>query len=114
MVRVMRFDGDHGAKRRQWLRDAFVAGGNNPEPNTRKSVDILRREIVVMGLLEDALAALSPSVTLDQPQYEMLKRHIDALAAVTPTSNAGAVVDLIDWIASIDPSEPDTKKAARK
>lgn len=113
--------GKDDAERFALFYESFVLGGNNAQD--KKNIEVLRREIAVL----DALDAISEdtgrgrtmrpgpqTVTLDQPQYQLVKRYLDAFVSVTSTSGARRVVALVDWFDAIKGAEPDAKKSKPK
>lgn len=94
------------------LYQSFVMGGNNTQE--KKTIEVLRREIAIY----DALDAISTeahglrtlndgeqTLTLDQPQYQLLKKYIDTMVSVAATSAARRMVALVDWFDSLKATE---------
>jgi hypothetical protein len=114
MTYVVKF-GVGDAERFALLYSAFVTGGNNLQE--RKDIEKLRREIAVL----DKFAAISSrppgvpeaaegtrvmnegahEVVLDHPQFQMVKRHLESMVAVTATTGARRMVELVDWFDGI-------------
>jgi len=94
------------------LYQSFVVGGNNAQD--KKNIEVLRREIAVMDALDAIsaevdgarmLAAGAQSLTLDTPQYQLVKKYLDVFVSVAATGAARRVVALVDWFDSIKPTE---------
>lgn len=126
MKYVVKFGAKDG-QRFSLLYQAFVMGGNNCK--APKDIEKLRREIAVMDLLweisyvpegADPRAASrvmhegAHTVTLDRPQYELVKLYLDAFVGITATSSARDVVGMVDWFEKIEPTEGPTAKPTKK
>jgi hypothetical protein len=111
----------HDKERFALLYQSFVMGGNNTQD--KKNIEVLRREIAIF----DALDAVSTEangartmhdgpqvVTLDQPQYQLLKKYIDTMVSVAATSAARRMVELVDWFDAIKPGDDAKPSGKRK
>ena len=110
MVRVLKFKNDEKDRDRFiMLYQGFLAGGNSPGA---KPLDVRRTEGKVLDKFEAAGKIEGDAVsfnkeeaelTLEQPEYELLKKYFEATPWVTAFSRK--VLSISDWMASITPED---------
>lgn len=91
------------------LYSGFLNGGNSPNA---KGMEVLRREARILDKLEAISVDEGPErvlksgpqeVTLEQPEYELLKRYFENTPWTTAVSRK--VVNISDWLSAIQLEE---------
>jgi hypothetical protein len=112
VYRLIFDDSKEGRQRFAMLYVGFISGGNMPQS---KGMEVVRREAKILDQFDDVgrcesadpdsvvWSETTNQITLDQPQFELLKRYFESASWSTMSSRL--VVSISDWLASRQPEE---------